>query len=384
MCALDGLVVNIPGGEGNPGPYPWNWWPDPPGFPDPEPLNWPEPPGGGTWPDLPPPEPGDCDPNGFMDPCEWTATLSCTTGVIRGGTAECKLEVEPSMIQVQVIVWTFKADPPHDQLNVYRPSSSTTWTGTAAVSGRVRVDFQAGGRDATVQSEIQVLPRSWSWGTSHRTFQQGVPPDLDNCMTGGAGLTADVFGCTAAAPWILINPGPGQGFTISEGSGPNEGIWYVTNPTTRMDLRTQLARRYRPDGLTFPLSGIPQVVQACQAAYSPNPVPPQNDHTVNTACFQTTGFTNLVNFTWNHEADHLALAQQEAGQPQHDIYQDWEGIVRGTYSDAFDAADDVQEDMHLAVRQAALQSHTGGSTSFNLWYHLGSGTWDWATVTVLH
>lgn len=195
---------------------------------------------------------------------------------------------------------------------------------------------------------------------------------------------ADKYGCTAFIPGILINPGPNQGFTIAEGSGPNDGAWYVTNPTTRMDLRTQVNKKYRPDATKFPVNGIASVVQGCTAAYSPNPVPPQNNHGVNTTCFQIADFSALVNFAWNHEAQHLALAQPEAAQSQNDIYAQWESIVRPTQPDAFDAATEAQNHMHQRVAAAAISSHTGGSTRFWLWYHTGSGIWQWSMVEVDH
>ena len=163
------------------------------------------------------------------------------------------------------ILWTFNADPPNNHLQAQK-QGGTTWSGIGVVSGRVRVEFKVGGRPSTVAAEIGVVSRGWSWGSSHRTFQQGAPVDLDNCITGQVGLAADVFGCTASVPGVLINPGAIQGFKVAEGSGPNAGMWYVTDPTTRMDLRTQLARRFRADEPTQAVAGVSQVVQARQAA----------------------------------------------------------------------------------------------------------------------
>jgi hypothetical protein len=151
-----------------------------------------------------------------------------------------------------------------------------------------------------------------------------------------------------------------------------------------MDLRTQLAKEYRSDDAKVSVNGVTQVVQACAAAYSPNPIPSQNNHGVNTACGLTTDFPSMVSFNWNHEGQHLTLAQQEAVNPVNDIYADWEPIVRSSQSAAFFAANEIQSDMHFRVATQALSIHTGGTTPFNIWYHIGSGVWQFATVTARH
>lgn len=45
-----------------------------------------------------------------------------------------------------------------------------------------------------------------------------------------------------------------------------------------MKVRTQVWKPYRPDGTTYPVNGVSQVVNACTTAYAPNPVPAQNVH----------------------------------------------------------------------------------------------------------
>jgi hypothetical protein len=206
---------------------------------------------------------------------------------------------------------------------------------------------------------------------------------LDICITTQAGLTADKYGCTSSNPGILINPVEG-GYTITEvNSGPQAGGWYVTNPITRMDLRTQLAKKYRPDGASVPVNGVPQVVQACSGVYG-SPIPPQNTHGINTGCFQIADFTSLVNFTWSHEAQHLALAQPEAEKAENDNYDQWEPIVRQSESSAAYDALSVLNSMHSKVSTAANSSHTGGKTYFTFWIYTGSGVWQWLTLETTH
>lgn len=379
VCHLDGIDVNVPGGSGFPGS--WPSWPAAPGFPDPDFGSWPEPPGGGSWPNLPPAGPGECDPYAIYGGCFWTATLVCPSGVTRGSTGSCTFSIDPADKLDYISGWTFSGE------NITKSVSSTSpaWGGVLIESGEVRVDFVAGGRESAVVSQIGVVPRTgWNWDTSKRSFATGAPGDLDNCITTQAGLTADKDGCTSSNPGVLINPGANQGFTITPvNSGPNAGGWYVTNPTTRMDLRTQVAKKYRTDEVKVPVNGVSEVVQACTATYG-TPIPPQNNHGINTGCTQVAEFTSLVSFAWSHEGQHLAAAQPEAEKPENNIYAQWEPIVQTQESAAFNQANQIQNMMHDNVATAANSTHTGASTDFHFWYNTGSGIWQWSTVTVQH
>lgn len=366
MCELEGILVNAEDPPSDTAPS----WPDPPG-----------------WYPYVDPNPGGGGPGGE---CEWgcpvpaTPRLVCSTNIERGGNATCTVSVESDNAYLEhVYRWVFQPDFGGTPI-VKQPGGSDTWSGTIVTSGDVRVVIRVGGSDIVLASRIRVTPRSWSWA-NRRTFQQGSPPDLDNCLATGTGLTADVHGCSSGNPGVLINPGPNQGFTISSVSGgPNDGLWYVTNPTTRMDLRTQVARKYRTDAIQDTVAGVSQVVLACTSVYAPNPVPTQNNHGVNTVCLPTADFSSFVSFAWSHEGQHLVAAQQEAQEGFNDIYTSWEPIVRRTQWEAFSDANDVQNDMHSNVASASNATHTGGSTPFSFWYHVGSGIWDWATITVVH
>lgn len=373
VCELDGLDVSAAGGTNPP--------PNPPPLPPPPGWTWPDPTtfGGGGYP---PPAPGTpCDPNAISGGCNWTATLECQTGITRGGSASCFFSINPSSALDYISGWTFAGTHVVNTSGYY----GTSWSGTVVESGEVTVHFQAKGSPAKLVSYIGVDPRSgWNWTSADRSFSSGSPGQLDGCIGGQAGLTADYLGCTSSNPGVLINPGPNAGFTVGQGTGPNQGLWYVTSRTTRMDLRTQLARKYRSDEPAVPIVGDAQALQACGSAYSPGAPPPQNNHSVNTVCFQNADFNSLVAFTWNHEGQHLGLAQQEAGQSYNDIYADWELIVRPSQSEAQLAANAVQNAMHAAVANQANSIHTGGTTSFAIWYQTSSGVWQPATVITTH
>jgi hypothetical protein len=295
---------------------------------------------------------------------------------VRGTVGRCRLIVEPWDALDSVIVWTFNGDPIHANLG----ADTTVWEGVLVQSGEVRVEFTGRGRLHVVGASIKVLPRDWSWSSAQRSFQQGAPGDLDNCMGSFAGLVADVYGCTAANPGIIINPGPNAGFSILPAGGPNQGAWYVANPTTRMDLRSQIARKYRPDGALEALLGEPDVVAACTDVYAPNAVPPQNNHSVNTVCFDEPEFYSLVAHIWDHETQHLNLAKAEAERPEWDIYGLWESVVGTSSALAFEAANGIQNDMAEAVTTEANKIHVPNPHYFYIWYMYPVGIWDIAEV----
>jgi hypothetical protein len=299
------------------------------------------------------PDPEEPGPGGGGPPPQYADTLNvivkinCGGAVVRGSDVSCGISITAmtdDSVQVTpppmtVHRWRFVS---YDN-TIIEPSSSVEWEGPAVQSGTVSAEVTVANTQKwwtgpAQDGTITVTPRSWSWGASQRSFATGQPGDLDNCSAGGdTGLTADVYGCTAASPSTLINPGPGLGFTVEPvDDGPNQTLWYVIDPVTRMDLRTQVARKYRPDGIKYTANGLSQVVQACGVAYSPNPVPQQNNHGVNTVCFQIPDFTSLVNWAWNHEALHLSAAQPEAESSGNDLYALWEPIVGASASVVFD------------------------------------------------
>ena len=156
----------------------------------------------------------------------------------------------------------------------------------------------------------------------------------------------------------------------------------MTNPPTRMDIRTQVSSKYRQDGAKYSVAGVTQVVQACSAAFAPDPTPPQNNHGINTVCFQVTDFSNMVAFTWAHESQHLAVAQQEAQMAENDIYAAWEGVIETSSDAAFIRANGIQNDAHARIASASNSIHTGASSNFVFWY--GFGNWQLSTITVIH
>ncbi len=370
VCELKGLDVSAAGGD-----------------PPPPPPDWPEP-AGWTWPERDvyyaggystPPNGSACDPNAFYGGCEWAATVSCPTGVARGSYVTCVFSIDLAGSAVQGLGWTFQGNH-----SITSPSGyyETTWSGIVVESGKVAFHFVAGGAEARAVSYIEVVPRSWSWDGSRRSFATAAPGQVDNCITGGFGLTADYIGCSAGqGVGVLINPGMNQGFTISPASGPNAGLWYVTNPTTRMDLRAQMNPKYRQDGTKRLLTGDSNALSACQSAYAPSSIPTQNTHSVNTTCFQIADFSSMSTYTWNHEGQHLSLAQGEAQKSGNDIYSQWEGIVETSQNAAFTLANTTQNGMHLTVTDTANSIHNGPPPIYWTFYrHVGSGVWQAQTL----
>jgi hypothetical protein len=365
VCTLENVSV---GGTSSPPPPPE--WPAAPGW------SWPGPGGGGGGG-----TPSQCPPAPTEDECTYTATLQCPIGVERGSTGTCTFSIQPGWVLEAVTSWGFQGAVTATALE----ANTMTWGGTLVESGQVRVEFQANGGMGVVVAELGVTPRNWSWDSSMRSFQAGVPGDLDNCMTSQIGLAADKFGCPPD-PSIIINPGPGQGFGVAAGSGPGAGGRFVTNPTTRMDLRSQLAKRYRADGDKHEVNGVLQVVQACGPIWSPLPTPPQNDAGINLSCMQNQTFSDLVSFAWAHENEHVTLASEEAPKPINDIYALWESVIASTYGDALDAANVIQNAAVQRIRVAALANHSNppDTTFFSIWRHTSGGVWQYQGVGVIH
>ena len=114
------------------------------------------------------------------------------------------------------------------------------------------------------------------------------------------------------------------------------------------------------------------------------PTPNQNNHGINTVCFHVADFSTLVSSAWNHEGLHLNAAEQEAQQANNNLYALWEPIVRSDSLEAFLAATSVQNSFHQRVSTAALSTHTGATSNHSIWYHTGSGIWQWSTITLQH
>ena len=305
-----------------------------------------------------------------------TVTLECPSEVAKGESAFCNLSKEPQYADISPIAWSFIGPdaPPNVATNTME------WGGVWAVSGRIDVSFRTNGKTRYAHANIEVTPRNWSWDGSYRTFRHEMSSDLDFCIA-SVGLTADVVSCNQGVAGTLFNPWQDRaGFDVREGTGPNAGVYFLDNPSKRMDVRTGLHPDKRPDGPTHSVLGDPSVVAACLAANPP--ITSANTHMVNTTCIPTQGFTDLVNHAGPHEGRHIAAAQAAAQDPENDFLPLWEIILATSEADAKDQARDAFLGGGGNTIWGAAESTHGSDMYFTYYYYWGSGVWEPEIVKV--
>lgn len=373
ICTLDGISVTVPGGPGDPGPPPD--WPDPPGWPY-DPINWDVPPSG--WPTPPAPGPGECDPHGILDPCDFTATVRCSSNVVRGTTGGCELEV-PAHILDYVVRWTFRGDSLSVDLNANTPS----WQGTLIESGRVKVEFVAMGRATTAISDIVVRPRTasgWEWGVGQGiTIDQGgmswpgISDGMGHVCRPGQACPLGLF----PGGWLVQpNSGiaPGNGYTIAEvTSGPNEGGWYVSNVSMNLHMVSLINPDLLPGGPLRTASGVH--ASACGSS-APDTMVTTVEY--NEDC-RGIDMAPVAAWAGAHEAIHMANA---VGYVQADRRWDPRAVVANeistTSSELSDHINTLLEHIPVCVQRAAgthdrLQGMPG-IVSDTWWWYLGTAT----------
>lgn len=165
-----------------------------------------------------------------------------------------------------------------------------------------------------------------------------------------------------------------NGPSLFPGSGPNGGWWYATSPTAVMDLRTQVRKDYRTDGITFPVAAPAAVANGCATAYPQAPTAPRNMHAVNTSCVPTTAFTNLVNCIWTHEVVHLTAGLSAAQTTANDVHRLWEPLVANSASTLQSAVANAYNIAEDSVSRPLIDAHNALTVkTFGVWYNAGSG-----------
>lgn len=150
--------------------------------------------------------------------------VSCSPNpVMRGAVTNCQATVPPG-VTLSVSEWRFVSS----QLPtpIVRQSSSTLWSGIAAVSGEVRVSGQVNGTLSTVSSSLTVTARNWTSDTVLFQVQEVTPSGLpvypDSVgKLGNAENIADVL--APPGSWSEIQSGPNTGLLFF-GSVPVQAI----------------------------------------------------------------------------------------------------------------------------------------------------------------
>ena len=213
---------------------------------------------------------GECDgdgdnggESGGPDPCAdcgpSAPTLSCTSGVQRGGTGSC------TVTSGEVAQWEFT-----DGIStVIAAGGGLSWAGTAVRSGTVSASMQDG---TPLQATLEVRDRGWTWAThAISEYVDGSGPRcLDHTPTygraNGINLPADATLC--GAPQRQIQPDSyapeGDGFIAATVSGgPNHGMHYVREARLHLRRKSSYNAGLWANAAPVPLQGTQQT--ACGA-----------------------------------------------------------------------------------------------------------------------
>jgi hypothetical protein len=187
--------------------------------------------------------------------------------------------------------------------------------------------------------------------------------------------------CSAQNTHKLLTPATDSlGFVLqAPSSGPNKGIWYVHSAFAAMHLRAQVRRDYRPDGEQYAVTGITEVLQGCTANTS-NPIPPQNNHSVNSICMKTDTLNKMVQFVWEHEERHLN-AMLAAASDTFDLRSALEAMIRSTRSELLENV--LYESRHTEneIAKHGKDAHLHNTINFSHWYYFPKDTeWRWRTI----
>ncbi len=310
-----------------------------------------------SWPNLPNPGPGDCDPHGVTNSCFWEAKLECSTGITRGQTATCWFSIEPAAALDYISGWSFVGE----DVNVTSSSTALTWLGPVVQSGEVRVDFRAGGRDAMILSYIHVLPRddpNWTWlqGGSIQFTQGGV---AYSSTTGALGVTCRQQGC---GQW-LVQPttfSHNSGYTHAQvpAGGPNALAWYVASVTADIRMASALNPEMLPGGILRP--------QSCGA------FPEINAWDFNHFSCGGGGGSGwggaYLNWAWDHEARHAAQAAPYiAAVSRMDLPREAEPLASMSSQGLRTAIQDLGDEARVCVHAAVLEHNSHPGSTFSIW-----------------
>lgn len=305
-------------------------------------------------------------------------SLVCTVAVAWNGDANCTLSYTPT--NSTTIQWSFESD---GGIQVDGPATGTTWSGRMVTSGTVLVDISDAGQLTTVSAHISVNRRQWSWASAV-TQAEAALGVIDECMGNAMALMAGLS-CTAANRGVLFtpeHPSPVDGYSASvvDDGGPNNTIYYISGASARADLRSQVNRTFRLDGLALPVFGTPLAVPCLQFFGNTNA---RNHDQVNNYCSPQPQFSSFVAYAWAHEALHMNAAYNAARASANDVYALWEPEVAANASQLQFALNGSYVDAHANVAAAALATHTGGLPQYTFWrYLLGiCGGWCMATTT---
>jgi len=252
------------------------------------------------------------------------------------------------------------------------------------VGGTISVEVDIDGGFSNLSVPLIVQPRpAMSWSNSIGGVA-GSPGEIDGCFPSGestVGLTASVQCANPLDANKLFIPRTHDESFFQPGliqGGPNHGIWFIVSPLIDMDLRTQVSKRYRTDGVKLAVDST-NMATLCQMAYFNTA--PRNHLEVNTSCagvqlgYDHSRYLNFLTFVWLHEGRHLSKALEGARSATGDVHRRLGGLVAFSYQDLRGQAENVFDDASQHVFSTALSSHVEGVTSSHTMYLFRQKSW---------
>ena len=275
----------------------------------------------------------DCNPPGKPP------ALTCSPAT-RGQEASCTVTGD----NVAVTRWRFASGLDE----IIHESSDKVWNGVVVVSGTVYAEILVNGTPAPepLTASLSVSNRGWHWGPDQWSFSQGTAPD---CFS-----TPPVNGGSAEWGWNVrkgscdvgrLTPNPvhdSTGFKVAQVSGgPNDGLWYVTEVTYRMDDESNINQELTANA-RHPFS-VTDMSQAgpCRhkLGYAGPPPVPINFFQFNAIC-KNRDLSAMFAGIWAHEGmgsgsgnGHEAQSRIAAARPENDVYEVVEPLYGPTEGD---------------------------------------------------
>lgn len=314
--------------------------------------------------DAPDPNPGE----GGGGP---SLTLSCPESAKRDETVDCSFTWLPSDAAISDISWEFEGG---GQLN--SKAGDNSWSGVAVAGGTFRVSATVGGQEYRDSATIEVTERGGG------AWIMPVSSGWDDAAVAGCtnwdGPDADAFGLTVAPAtchsrgWFEVN------YSVSQGSGPWAGLYYVTDPDAPLVLRAAL----RPEATgSYATRTNRDLESRCKRFSSTLLSVTMEQANVNCDPAYRTVFENAIAYAIQHEDDHMDAGVVTA--IFHNLYAQWDAIIGTSEAEvrasANDAAGNVDDLVNRAIGTAD-HTHTGFSDT--LWYH--DGGWDLTRLTLGH
>jgi len=250
-------------------------------------------------------------------------------------------------------------------------------------SGTATISYtDQSGTPQSLSSSINVPRRALSWASAV-SGSTGQPGEIDLCIQENwDGLTASKFCTSSADVEQYFNPrvaqlSSGNGLSVAPvgSTGPNATLYYISQMTASMQLRTQISPRYRTGGTQYSLAFAPSpLTSACAAAsvYGSASV-----YQANAVCTSNlVNFNNLASCIWSHEARHMTAGVGTAQYSPNDVYAAWEPLVRTSATALLDVARQEYNNVHLLVLGSMLAAeNTGPYRGFAGWWKIFNLGW---------